>query len=163
MEARANPVSPAPVSRRWTAGPIVFSMSDTSPSDGPGTPGFDDMTRDIAEVPAVEVIVTVAVNLMSAAAVKLGLTEEGDKYKDLDEARKLVTALAGLLDSRRDRDQLLPRRPAAGRPEVAPARVPRGVARPGRAGPGPGREVHGPGLRLSAPPPPHRLAYGLTA
>lgn len=42
---------------------------------------------------------TVAVNLMSAAAVKLGLTEEGDKYKDLDEARKLVTALVGLLDA----------------------------------------------------------------
>ncbi len=57
------------------------------------------MTRDIAEVPAVEVIVTVAVNLMSAAAVKLGLTEDGDKYKDLDEARKLVHALAGLLDA----------------------------------------------------------------
>ncbi|CAM5416023.1 hypothetical protein SALBM311S_12791 [Streptomyces alboniger] len=61
-------------------------------------PDFDEMTRDIAEVPAVEVIVTVAVNLMSAAAVKLGLTEEGDKYKDLDEARKLIHALAGLLD-----------------------------------------------------------------
>jgi hypothetical protein len=75
-------------------------MSETSPSDSPepsGNAGFDEMTRDIAEVPAVEVIVTVAVNLMSA--VKLGLTEEGDKYKDLDEARKLVTALAGLLDA----------------------------------------------------------------
>ncbi|MEU6355631.1 DUF1844 domain-containing protein [Streptomyces sp. NPDC047072] len=71
-------------------------MSETPPAD---SPDFDEMTRDIAEVPAVEVIVTVAVNLMSAAAVKLGLTEEGDKYKDLDEARKLVTALAGLLDA----------------------------------------------------------------
>ena len=49
------------------------------------------MTRDIAEVPAVEVIITVAVHLMSAAAVKLGLAEEGDKHKDLDEARKLIT------------------------------------------------------------------------
>ncbi|MFJ8661618.1 DUF1844 domain-containing protein [Streptomyces sp. NPDC093795] len=67
--------------------------------DSPDSPDFDAMTRDIAEVPAVEVIVTVAVNLMSAAAVKLGLTEEGDKYKDLDEARKLVHALAGLLDA----------------------------------------------------------------
>ena len=56
------------------------------------------MARDIAEVPAVEVIVTVAVNLMSAAAVKLGLTEEGEDHKDLDEARKLIQALAGLLD-----------------------------------------------------------------
>ena len=79
-------------------------MSET-PLPGPGDtgqPDFDEMTRDIAEVPAVEVIVTVAVNLMSAAAVKLGLAPhegEGEKYKDLDEARKLVTALAGLLDA----------------------------------------------------------------
>ena len=80
---------------RLVAGPIVWGMSETPPEN----PDFDSMTRDIAEVPAVEVIVTVAVNLMSAAAVKLGLTEEGDKYKDLDEARKLVTALAGLLDA----------------------------------------------------------------
>ncbi|MEU5403001.1 DUF1844 domain-containing protein [Streptomyces sp. NPDC005963] len=65
------------------------------------TPDFDDLTRDIAEVPAVEVIVTVAVNLMSAAAVKLGLAadEGGTEHKDLDEARKLVHALAGLLDA----------------------------------------------------------------
>jgi hypothetical protein len=73
-------------------------MSDTSPSE-PENPDFDAMARDIADVPAVEVIVTVAVNLMSAAAVKLGLTEEGDTHKDLDEARKLVHALAGLLDA----------------------------------------------------------------
>lgn len=72
-------------------------MSDATPTND--SPGFDDMARDIAEVPAVEVIVTVAVNLMSAAAVKLGLTEDGDAHKDLDEARKLVHALAGLLDA----------------------------------------------------------------
>lgn len=73
-------------------------MSETPPQNA----DFDAMTRDIAEVPAVEVIVTVAVNLMSAAAVKLGLAPQegaGDKYKDLDEARKLVHALAGLLDA----------------------------------------------------------------
>lgn len=78
--------------------PKVWDMSDT-PAESSEAPDFDAMTRDIAEVPAVEVIVTVAVNLMSAAAVKLGLSEEGDKYKDLDEARKLITALAGLLDA----------------------------------------------------------------
>nr|WP_246450267.1 DUF1844 domain-containing protein [Allostreptomyces psammosilenae] len=55
------------------------------------------MARDIADVPAVEVITTVAVHLMSASAVTLGLAEEGEKYKDLDEARKLITALAGLI------------------------------------------------------------------
>ena len=54
-------------------------------------------TRDIAEVPAVEVIATVAVHLMSATAVKLGLAEGGEEDQDLDEARKLITALAGLV------------------------------------------------------------------
>jgi hypothetical protein len=56
-------------------------------------------TRDIAEVPAVELINTVAVHLMSAAAVKLGLADSPDAAEeiDLDEARKLVTALAGLV------------------------------------------------------------------
>ncbi|QJS12894.1 DUF1844 domain-containing protein [Streptomyces argyrophyllae] len=77
---------------------MVWGMSDT-PAGSSEAPDFDAMTRDIAEVPAVEVIVTVAVNLMSAAAVKLGLSEEGEKYKDLDEARKLITGLAGLLDA----------------------------------------------------------------
>jgi hypothetical protein len=55
------------------------------------------MTRDIAEVPAVELITTVAVHLMSSAAVSLGLAEDGAEHKDLDEARKLITALAGLI------------------------------------------------------------------
>lgn len=99
----AVPVVRSPGRGRGPKGPIVWLMSDTtSPTGAPdssGAPGFDDMARDIAEVPAVEVIVTVAVNLMSAAAVKLGLTEEGDEHKDLDEARKLVHALAGLLDA----------------------------------------------------------------
>lgn len=55
--------------------------------------------RDIAEVPAVELINTVAVHLMSAAAVKTGLAEGPDaaELKDLDEARKLITSLAGLV------------------------------------------------------------------
>ncbi|MEU6342575.1 DUF1844 domain-containing protein [Streptomyces sp. NPDC046977] len=75
-------------------------MSDaTSQHESPSAdrPDFDTMTRDIADVPAVEVITTVAVHLMSAAAVNLGLAEEGDQHKDLDEARKLITALAGLI------------------------------------------------------------------
>lgn len=55
--------------------------------------------RDISEVPAVELINTVSVHLMSAAAVKLGLgdTEDAAAEIDLDEARKLITALAGLV------------------------------------------------------------------
>ncbi len=54
---------------------------------------------DIAEVPAIEVIVEVAVNLMSAAAIKCGLADgpDAEDLKDLDEARKLINALAGLV------------------------------------------------------------------
>jgi hypothetical protein len=55
------------------------------------------MTRDIADVPAVEVITTVAVHLMSSAAVNLGLSEGGEEHRDLDEARKLIHSLAGLV------------------------------------------------------------------
>ena len=55
----------------------------------------EEQTRDIAEVPAVEIIITAAVHLMSAAAVQCGLAE--DQPADLDEARKLITALAGLI------------------------------------------------------------------
>ena len=54
-------------------------------------------TRDIADVPAVEVITTTAVHLMSAAAVKLGLADDPESQTDLDEARKLINALAGLI------------------------------------------------------------------
>lgn len=54
-------------------------------------------TRDIADVPAVEVITTTAVHLMSAAAVKVGLADHPEEQTDLDEARKLINALAGLI------------------------------------------------------------------
>jgi hypothetical protein len=60
-----------------------------------------DATRDLADVPAAEVIAAVAVHLMSAAAVKCGLAEDSDATLDLDEARKLITALAGLVTAAR--------------------------------------------------------------
>jgi len=61
--------------------------------------------RDIGEVPAVEVVTTVALHLMSAAAVKVGLADGSDDPSaksgpadlDLDEARTLIIALAGLI------------------------------------------------------------------
>jgi len=60
---------------------------------------IDAAQRDIAEVPAVELIMTVCVHLMSAAAVKLGLGDGPDAAAelDLDEARKLINALGGLV------------------------------------------------------------------
>ena len=56
-----------------------------------------EATRDIADVAAIEVITTTAVHLMSAAAVKCGLADDPESQTDLDEARKLINALAGLV------------------------------------------------------------------
>lgn len=64
---------------------------DLSPASG------QQQSRDIADVPAVELISTTAVHLMSAAAVHLGLSEDLPDHRDLDEARSLIDALAGLL------------------------------------------------------------------
>ena len=63
------------------------------------SPDSPDAVRDIADVPAIEVITTTALHLMSAAAVKCGLgaDEEAASHRDLDEARKLINALAGLV------------------------------------------------------------------
>lgn len=63
----------------------------------PAEVGAQDEQRDLADVAAVEVIATLAVHLMSATAVKLGLAEGGEADQDLDEARKLIIALAGLV------------------------------------------------------------------
>ena len=77
-------------------------MSSSTPDHLPATDGTDSVgeaTRDIADVAAVEVITTAAVHLMSAAAVKCGLAddERAADDLDLDEARKLITALAALV------------------------------------------------------------------
>src|SRR5262245_59702879 len=69
-------------------------MSHTVPPGGP-EPG--PQSRDIAEVPALEIVSTAALHLMSAAAVNLGLAEDLPEHKDLDEARTLIEALAGLV------------------------------------------------------------------
>jgi hypothetical protein len=58
---------------------------------------LNELGRDIGEVPAVELITTVAVHLLSASAVKCGLADNPEEEKDLAEARKLITALAGLI------------------------------------------------------------------
>jgi len=73
-----------------------------SPVASPGVPSADPVataTRDIAEVPAVEVVSAAALHLMSAAAVKCGLAEDEAQagHQDLDEARTLIEALAGLV------------------------------------------------------------------
>ena len=55
---------------------------------------------DIGDVPAVEVVMTVAMHLMTAAAVACGLALDDDgkqREPDLAEARILINALAALV------------------------------------------------------------------
>lgn len=68
-------------------------------ADRPAPPPADQAQRDLAEVPAVEVVTTLAVHLMTAAAIRCGLGEgpEAEAEIDLAEARILITALAGLV------------------------------------------------------------------
>jgi hypothetical protein len=58
--------------------------------------------RDLVDIQAVEVISRAAVMLMSAAAEQLGLSDpdpDEPAHRDLDEARLLITALAGLVNA----------------------------------------------------------------
>lgn len=60
--------------------------------------------RELADIPSAEVISRAAVMLMSSAAEKLGLADpdpDNSEYLDRDEARRLITALAGLLTAAR--------------------------------------------------------------
>ena len=60
----------------------------------------DASIKTLADIPAVEVITRAAVMLMSAAAEKIGLSSpdpDSSEHRDLDEARRLITALAGLV------------------------------------------------------------------
>lgn len=76
-------------------------MSDNAshqPENSPDPRAKDN--RDLADIPSVEVISRAAVMLLSAAAERLGLADadpDTSPYRDLDEARRLITALAGLV------------------------------------------------------------------
>ncbi len=81
---------------------IPGSAVPAHPMDGIPLPahGFDTLdlpVRELATIPAAEVISQAAVLLISASAEKLGLAPGEEPDLDLDEARRLVTALAGLL------------------------------------------------------------------
>lgn len=72
-------------------------MSEDQHANHPESSLSSDAARDIADVAAVEIITTAAVHLLSAAAVKCGLADDPENQTDLDEARKLINALAGLI------------------------------------------------------------------
>lgn len=104
MTANAAPDDEATSGRSGAEvqGPAGLDGSGSGPRTEAGSGSVAEATRDIADVSAGEVISTAAVHLMSAAAVKCGLAEDGPggagaAYLDLDEARKLITALAALV------------------------------------------------------------------
>ncbi|MBT1017922.1 DUF1844 domain-containing protein [Canibacter sp. lx-72] len=72
-------------------------MDKTANSVATANDAAAQATRDIADVAAVEIITSACVHLLSAAAVKVGLADDPETQIDLDEARKLITALAGLV------------------------------------------------------------------
>ncbi len=57
---------------------------------------FDDQITDIADVPATEIIARYFIELLNVAGIHCGLAEDG-RPADLDEARKLIDACAGMI------------------------------------------------------------------
>jgi Domain of unknown function (DUF1844) len=99
-----NTPNPATVSNTAQGSGIPGSAVPEHPTTNIPLPdhGFETLdlpVRELATVPAVEVISRSAVMLMSASAEKLGLAPGEEPDIDLDEARRLITALAGLLAS----------------------------------------------------------------
>jgi hypothetical protein len=77
---------------------------DGDGGDGPGGdgPGGSPGARELVDIPAVEVISRAVVMLMSAAAEQLGLASDdpdAPAHRDLDQARTLIIALAGLVNA----------------------------------------------------------------
>lgn len=83
------------------AGTVVRESLAAMTDNTPIADRTDGQHRDLADIPAIEVISRAAVMLMSAAAEKLGLgaaDPDLSEHRDLDEARRLINAYAGLLD-----------------------------------------------------------------
>ena len=90
-----NWLAPTPAGGVANHGQVPVHSGPEAGGGGDGDDRPERATRDLADVPAVEVITTTAVHLMSAAAVKVGLAHGIEA--DLDEARKLITVLAALV------------------------------------------------------------------
>lgn len=70
-------------------------MSDSNPNHADAV----EAARDLSQLAAVEIVSLHAVDLMTAAAIKLGLFEGGEDQRDLAEARILIDVLAGFTDA----------------------------------------------------------------
>src|SRR5690606_4107173 len=89
--------------RRIACGRSIYEDSTVTPStpspQPPAQPGASaaDAARDLADVSAAQPITTVGVHLLSAAALRCGLAEEGPELEDRGEGRIIVNARAGLV------------------------------------------------------------------
>jgi hypothetical protein len=87
---------------------VPGSSSRPHPTTGIPLPahGFETLdalsSGELADTPAVEVITQAATILISASAENLGLATDDEPRLDLDDARRLITALAGLLAASQD-------------------------------------------------------------
>lgn len=76
------------------------ALGDTERVDVTTSVDAMDNVRDLVDIPSIEIVTRAIVMLMSASAEKLGLAPgASEDDADLDEARKLITALAGLVDA----------------------------------------------------------------
>jgi hypothetical protein len=138
----------------------------TDPGSGASGSDHRDAIRDIGEVPAVEVVTTVALPLMSAAAFQLGLGDPlepahgkgrvpndptgpsaGPDVIDLDEARTLITALAGLITASAPRLSTFPAAPLRDGLRTLQLAFREASPIPDAPGLGPGEDLTGAGLR----------------
>ena len=90
-----SPTEPTSVSEQNSSAPDAGNSRDADPGAVPDV-------RELVDIPAVEVISRAVVMLMSAAAEQLGLASDdpgAPVHRDLDEARTLITALAGLVNA----------------------------------------------------------------
>lgn len=115
-------------------------------SAAPGDPGPapGENVRELATIPAVEVITRSIVMLMSAAAEKIGPEAGGEEqYRDLADARALITALAGLVTASSG-DLGLHRKPVQDGLRALQLAFREASAYPDAPGDGPGEKSTGP-------------------
>lgn len=130
--------------RSCCASLTVVSDNSYSAADTPSGEASVDNVRELATIPAVEVTTRAAIMLMSAAAEKIGPEAGGDEqYRDLSDARALITALAGLL-SAAGADLGLHRKPIADGLKALQLAFREASAYPDEPGDGPGEKFTGP-------------------
>ena len=73
-------------------------MSEPTTEQGDRDP-LEEMREQLASVSAGDVVGEAALSLVALAYVRLGIPpEQNERYRDLDAARLLIDALAGMLD-----------------------------------------------------------------